>query len=60
MYSPLQVHKHTVLHSPVAYLSSVAHIDEGAHWLEGTGATRQEVGAVVRLQEANKVGTLCL
>lgn len=42
------------------YLSPVAHIDEGTHGLEGTGATGQQVGAVVRLQKADKVGTLCL
>lgn len=43
-----------------AYLSSVSHIDESTHGLEGTGATGQKVSAVVGLQEANEVGTLCL
>lgn len=43
-----------------AYLSSVSHIDESTHGLEGTSATGQEVGTVVGLQEANEVGTLCL
>lgn len=43
-----------------AYLSSVSHVDESTHGLEGTSATGQEVGAVVWLQEANEVGTFCL
>lgn len=42
------------------HLSSVAHADESAHWLKSTGSTGQEVGAVVGLQEANKVGALRL
>lgn len=42
------------------HLSSVAHADESAHWLESTGSTGQEVGAVVGLQEADKVGALRL
>lgn len=42
------------------HLSSVANADESAHWLESTGSTGQEVGAVVGLQEADKVGALCL
>lgn len=42
------------------HLSSVAHADERAHWLESTGSTGQEVGAVVGLQEADKVGALRL
>lgn len=42
------------------HLSSVAHADESAHGLESTGSTGQEVGAVVGLQEANKVGALRL
>lgn len=57
-------HKHTQIHThlifTLAYLPSVPHIDEGAHGLEGTSATGQEVGAVVGLQEADKVGTLRL
>lgn len=44
----------------LAYLSSVPHVNEGTHGLEGTGATGKKVGAVVGLQEANKVGTLRL
>lgn len=42
------------------HLSSVAHADESAHWLESTGSTGQEVGAVVGLQEAHEVGALRL
>lgn len=42
------------------HLSSVAHADESAYWLESTGSTGQEVGAVVGLQEADKVGALRL
>ena len=42
------------------HLSSVAHADECAHWLESTRSTGQEVGAVVGLQETNKVGALRL
>lgn len=42
------------------HLSSVAHADVSAHRLESTGSTGQEVGAVVGLQEANKVGALRL
>lgn len=55
-------HTHTYKHScfTPAYLSSVPHVDEGTHGLEGPGATGQEVGAVVGLQKANKVGTLGL
>lgn len=44
----------------VAYLSSVAHIDETAHRMECASATGQEVSTVVWLQEAHKVGTLRL
>lgn len=43
-----------------AYLSSVPHVDEGAHRLEGAGAAGQEVSAVVGLKKADKVGTLRL
>lgn len=43
-----------------AHLSPVANVDEGAHWLEGTGAAGQQVGAVVGLQETDKVGALRL
>lgn len=49
-----------VLRECETHLSSVAHTDESTHWLESTGSTGQEVGAVVRLQEANKVGALRL
>lgn len=51
---------HVQLILSLAYLSSVPHVDEGTHGLEGTGATGQEVSAVVGLQETNKVGTLRL
>lgn len=59
---PQALHKctHTLTVFTLAYLSSVPHIYEGTHGLEGAGATGQEVGAVVGLQEANKVGTLRL
>lgn len=43
-----------------AHLSPVPHVNEGTHWLEGTGTTGQEVGAVVGLQETDKVGALRL
>lgn len=49
-----------VLRECETHLSSVAHTYESTHWLESTGSTGQEVGAVVRLQEANKVGALRL
>lgn len=49
-----------VLRECETHLCSVAHTDESTHWLESTGSTGQEVGAVVRLQEANKVGALRL
>lgn len=42
------------------HLSPVPHVDVGAHRLEGTGAAGQQVGAVVGLQETDKVGTLRL
>lgn len=54
------MHTHTLTVFTLAYLSSVPHVNEGTHGLEGAGATGQEVGAVVGLQEANKVGTLRL
>lgn len=65
LYPPLHfpISQHTDTRSLIftsAYLSSVSHIDEGTHWLEGTSATGQKVGAVVGLQEADKVGTLRL
>lgn len=44
----------------LAHLSSVPHVNEGTHWLEGTGTTGQEVGAVVGLQETDEVGALRL
>lgn len=44
----------------LAHLSSVPHVNEGTHWLEGTGTTGQEVSAVVGLQETDKVGALRL
>lgn len=46
--------------SVAPHLSSVAHTDESADWLESTGSTGQEVGAVVGLQEADEVGALRL
>lgn len=46
--------------SVAPHLSSVAHTDKSAHWLESTGSTGQEVGAVVGLQEADEVGALRL
>ena len=54
------MHTYTLTVFTLAYLSSVSNINEGTHGLEGAGATGQEVGAVVGLQEANKVGTLRL
>lgn len=44
----------------LAHLSSVPDVNEGTHWLEGTGTAGQEVGAVVGLQETDKVGALRL
>lgn len=58
--TPSAASKNTRPNTTFTHLSSVAHIDEGTHGLEGTGATGQEVGAVVGLQEANKVGTFHL
>lgn len=59
-HPPTHIHTHALPIFTPAYLSSVPHTDEGAHGLEGTGSTGQEVGAVVGLQEANKVGTFRL
>lgn len=46
--------------SSSTHLSPVPHVDVGAHRLEGTGAAGQQVGAVVGLQETDKVGALRL
>lgn len=46
--------------APASHLPSVAHVDVGAHGLEGPSATGQQVGAVVGLQQADVVCTLAL
>lgn len=43
-----------------AHLPSMPHCDEGTDGLEGSGATGQQVGPVVGLQDPHEVGTLCL
>lgn len=58
--SPPHTKMHTLPIINPSYLSSVPHIDEGTHRLEGSSATGQEVSAVVWLKKADKVGTLRL